>query len=203
MNEGTIAEIRGFAGTFCPMYWAYCWGQLLPIQQYTPLFALIGTIYGGDGHTTFQLPDLRGRIPVGAGQTPGMSMYWNVGTAYGTETTALQINHMPYHSHVATTTGMTVTGTATGTVTPRCYGDAGGVDTPVGSVMGTGPGIYAAAGDADANMAPIDASLTINGAVAGNVTIGNTGNSQAVTNIQPSLAIAWIICTYGNFPYRD
>ena len=172
--EGTIGEIRGFAGTFCPMDWAYCQGQLLSVQQYTPLFAIIGTTYGGNGSTNFQLPDLRGRIPVGAGQGTGLSIYWNQGSTAGTEITNIQVPNMPYHTHLTTTTGMTVTGTATGSLTPRCYNDAGGVDTPSGSVMGSGSGIYAASGDADANMAPINASLTINGSVAGNVSIGFT-----------------------------
>jgi microcystin-dependent protein len=201
--EGTIGEIRGFAGTFCPANWAYCWGQTMPIQTFTPLFAVIGITYGGNGTTNFLLPDLRGRIPVGAGQGAGLSIAWTQGLAAGVESSSIQVPNMPSHSHVATTTGMTVTGTATGTVTPRCYGDAGGVDTPAGSVMGSGSGIYAAAGDADANMAPINASLNINGSVGGNVSIGYTGNSQPISNIQPSLAIAWIICLQGNFPFRD
>jgi microcystin-dependent protein len=175
----------------------------MPIQTFTPLFAVIGITYGGNGTTNFLLPDLRGRIPVGAGQGAGLSIAWTQGLAAGVESSSIQVPNMPSHSHVATTTGMTVTGTATGTVTPRCYGDAGGVDTPAGSVMGSGSGIYAAAGDADANMAPINASLNINGSVGGNVSIGYTGNSQPISNIQPSLAIAWIICLQGNFPFRD
>lgn len=201
--DGTIGEIRGFAGTFCPAYWSYCWGQELSIYGYTSLFAIIGTIYGGNGTTNFQLPDLRGRVPVGAGLGAGLSKVWPIGLNDGLESSSILVANMPSHNHVAATTGMTVTGTATGTVTPRCYGDAGGVDSPAGSVMGSGSGIYAASGDADANMAPINASLNINGSVSGNVTIGYAGNSQPISAIQPSLAIAWIICLVGLYPTRD
>jgi len=202
MDEGTIGEIRGFAGMFCPSMWADCDGRSLPIVQNQALYSIISNIYGGTS-STFQLPDLRGRVPVGITQGPGLSEYWNLGEKGGTESNILTVQSMPSHSHVAITSSMAVTGTATGTVTPKCYGDAGGVDTPVNSVMGTGPGIYAAAGDADANMAPINASLTLNGTVAGNVTIQSAGASQAVSNLQPSLAIRWIICLQGYYPMRD
>lgn len=202
MNEGTIGEIRGFAGTFCPQYWADCDGRTLQITPNQALFSIIGTVYGGNS-TTFLLPDLRGRVPIGIGQGLGMSEYWNLGEKGGTEMNTLTIQNMPSHNHSAITNSMSVNGTATGTITPRCYGDAGGVDSPTGSVMGSGSGIYAAAGDADANMAPINASLTLNGTVTGNVTIQNTGGSQPVSNIQPSLAIRWIICLQGYYPTRD
>jgi len=201
--EGYLGEIRGFAGTFNPSNWMYCQGQTLPIAQYNALFALIGVTYGGNGSTNFQLPDLRGRVPMGIGQGIGLSTNWQLGQMAGAESTQLNINQLPIHTHTAVTSSMTVAGTATGTITPKCYGDAGGVDTPVASVMGTGPGIYAAAGDADANMAPIQASLQLNGTVSGNITVSNTGGSQPFNNIQPSLAINWIICVNGMWPSRD
>jgi microcystin-dependent protein len=200
--DGYLSEIRGFAGTFNPQNWMLCQGQLLNISQYSALYSLLGTTYGGNGSTNFQLPDLRGRVPMGCGQGTGLTNRPQ-GTYLGTEYTQLTINNLPVHSHVTTTSPMSVVGTATGTITPRCYGDAGGVDSPAGSVMGSGSGIYAAAGDADANMAPINASLTLNGTVAGNITVGNTGGSQPMLNIQPSLAINWIICVNGLFPMRS
>jgi microcystin-dependent protein len=88
-----IGEIRLFAGTFAPRGYALCFGQLLPISQYTALFALIGTTYGGDGQTTFALPDLRGRVPVHQG--PSVVM----GQTYGTETVTLSSSQIPLHSH--------------------------------------------------------------------------------------------------------
>lgn len=201
--DGTIGEIRGFAGTFCPAYWMYCWGQELSIQQYTPLYAVIGTTYGGNGYQTFKLPDFRGRIPVGQGIGPGLSVNWNPGMTYGSETNVLQAGNLTSHSHTATTGTMSVTGTASGTISPACYGDTGGANTPAANVPGNASGRYANAADADAVMAPVSASLALNGTVAGNVTSGFTGNSQPVNNIQPSLAIPWLICIYGNFPTRD
>lgn len=203
MDEGTIGEIRGFAGTFNPNYWAFCEGQTLQISQNQALFSIIGTNYGGNGQTTFMLPDLRGRVPVGAGQGLNLGEFWNLGEKGGTENTTLTITNMPSHNHVATTSSLGVTGTATGTVTPRCLNDAGGVNTPAGNVMGTATGAYAAVGDADSDMAPITANLTLNGSVSGTVSIGSTGNSQPVTNIQPTLAIHWIICMMGYYPQRD
>jgi microcystin-dependent protein len=201
--EGTIGEIRGFAGNFNPMYWALCQGQTLQISQYQALFTIIGTYYGGNGQTTFMLPDLRGRILVGAGQGTGLSKVWNLGDTGGTESTVLTIANMPTHNHPATTTSMTVTGTATGNITPRCYSDTGDKTSAVGNNHASVTGGYVAPGDSDTNMAPISASLTLNGTVAGTVTIGNTGSAQSVSNIQPSLAINWIICLLGIYPSRD
>lgn len=201
--DGYIGEIRGFAGTFNPMNWAICQGQTLSINQYTALFSIIGVTYGGNGTTNFMLPDLRGRVPVSAGLGTGLTKNWGLGEYYGTETTQLTIANLPVHTHAATTSSMSVTGTATGSISPRCLNDAGGVNTPAGNVMGTATGAYAAAGDADSDMASITANLTLNGSVSGSVTVGNTGGSQAFINIQPVLAINWIICLNGMFPTRD
>jgi len=84
MYEGTIGEIRMFAGTFAPQDWMLCAGQLLPIEQYTALYSVIGVNYGGNGMNNFALPDLRGRVPVGAGQGIGLTPI-NVGQFIGTE----------------------------------------------------------------------------------------------------------------------
>jgi microcystin-dependent protein len=93
-----VGEIRLFAGNFAPRGWAFCQGQLLPISQNTALFSLLGTTYGGDGRSTFALPDLRGRVPVGFGQGPGLSNY-NLGQKSGTETVTLNISQLPAHMH--------------------------------------------------------------------------------------------------------
>jgi microcystin-dependent protein len=91
--EGTLAEIRMFAGNFAPRGWFFCQGQLLPIAQWTAVFALLGTTYGGNGQTTFGLPDFRGRIALGTGQGPGLT---NVvlGEMAGTQNTTLTTNNM-------------------------------------------------------------------------------------------------------------
>jgi microcystin-dependent protein len=100
MSNPFIGEIRMFGGNFAPRGWAFCNGQLLAIAQNDALFALIGTTYGGDGQTTFALPDLRGRIPVHAGQGPGLSSY-QLGQQAGTETVTLTQQQMPAHTHTA------------------------------------------------------------------------------------------------------
>jgi len=98
MSEPFVGEIRMFAGTFAPRGWALCDGQLLAISQNDALFSLLGTIYGGDGRTTFGLPDLRGRVPVHMGQGPGLSNY-GVGVKGGAENVTLIANQLPSHSH--------------------------------------------------------------------------------------------------------
>lgn len=98
MGTPFIGEIRMFGGNFAPRGFAFCNGQLLAIAQNDALFALIGTTYGGDGQTTFALPDLRGRIPVHAGQGPGLSSY-SLGESSGTEAVTLTVQQLPAHTH--------------------------------------------------------------------------------------------------------
>src|SRR6188768_4208877 len=98
--EGTIGEIRMFAGNFNPRSWAFCQNQLLAIAQNTALFSILGTTYGGNGQTTFALPDLRGRVPIHSGNSngPGLSTY-SLGQISGTETTTLLQTNLPSHNH--------------------------------------------------------------------------------------------------------
>ena len=98
MADPYIGEIRMFAGNFAPLGWAFCNGALLPIAQYEALFSLLGTTYGGDGQTTFALPDLRGRGPIHAGQGPGLTNHPQ-GEQGGTETVTLTVAQMPAHTH--------------------------------------------------------------------------------------------------------
>src|SRR5215213_8842465 len=181
--EGTIGEIRMFAGTFAPRNWAFCAGQLMSISQNTALFSILGTTYGGNGQTTFALPDLRSRVPVGSGQGPGLSNI-SLGEVSGTETVTLLTTQMPAHTHTATAT-------VTGTITPKCLDDAGLGDAP-GSAYPAGATtagkIYtSAAQQPDANMgsSPISATAT--------VTIGPAGNSQPVPIRNPYLGMNYII----------
>lgn len=98
MADPFLAQITIFAGNFAPRGWAFCDGQLLPIAQYTAVFSLIGTTFGGDGRTTFGLPDLRGRVPIHPGSGPGLSTYrW--GQKGGQETEVLTVAQLPSHSH--------------------------------------------------------------------------------------------------------
>jgi microcystin-dependent protein len=98
MADPFVAEIRIFPFNFAPKGWAFCDGQLLPLSQNTALFSLLGTTYGGDGKSTFALPDLQGRAPMHPGQGPGLSLH-DLGETGGSETVALLQSEMPLHAH--------------------------------------------------------------------------------------------------------
>jgi microcystin-dependent protein len=173
-----IGEIRMFGGNYAPLGWAFCSGQLLSIAEYETLFILIGTIYGGDGQSNFALPDLRGRAPVCPGNGPGLPVYV-LGDKGGTESTTLTSNNIPH--------GHTITGTAAIYVS----GEDGRQVSPLNNFPAVnGDHIY---------------STTTNGqmaAAAVNLTTGNAGNASPVpvNNLQPYLAISYIICLEGIFP---
>lgn len=164
-----------FAGNFAPVGWLLCQGQTVLISDYETLFNLIGTTYGGNGVTTFALPDLRGRAPINSGQGPGLSSYV-LGQALGVEQVTLTANQMPAHNHVVycNSAGSTQAGTAT-------------LSTPALNYPGTessGAGIYEASPNNVMNA----------GMVA------NVGNSQPHENMQPYLAINFIIAWTGIYP---
>ena len=123
MSEPFVGEIRMFAGNFAPRGWAFCDGQLLTVSQNDALFSLLGTIYGGDGRTTFGLPDMRGRIPVHAGHGPGLSER-RLGAKAGAEKVTLTVNQLPSHTH-----------------TPRFDAAAGSESDPAGKVPGASPNV--------------------------------------------------------------
>lgn len=135
MSEPFVGEIRMFAGNFAPRSWAFCDGQLLAISQNDALFSLLGTTYGGDGRTTFGLPDLRGRLPIHAGDGPGLSPR-GLGSKSGSENVTLTLNQLPSHTHgpiQASTNAATEENPAnnvTGQPVERIYGN----DTPLGDM---------------------------------------------------------------------
>src|SRR5271165_6538368 len=98
MSNPFVAEIRIFCGNFAPVGWAFCNGQILPISQNTALFSLLGTTYGGDGRSTFALPNLAGCAPVHVGQGPGLSQYF-LGETGGSSTVSLLSTEVPQHAH--------------------------------------------------------------------------------------------------------
>jgi len=135
VSDQYLGEIRLFGFTFPPVGWADCNGQLLPITQNQPLFSLLGTTYGGDGQSTFALPDLRGRVPIHVGQGPGLSSYTQGGVA-GTESVQLTSDQMPQHEHFQpASSGIETTNRATNAVPAE-------------------GGIYAASSRADTTLAP-------------------------------------------------
>ena len=180
--EGTIAEIRMFAGNFAPSNWAFCQSQILLIFQNTALFSLLGTTYGGNGQTTFALPDFRGRIPVGAGQGPGLSPY-SLGQLSGSETNTIANTNFPAHSHPFS-----------GSVTMPGNAAAGNADTPANSYPAvlTGTNMY---------------STVNNGSGLGNMQLAlvaaPAGAASPVNNIQPVMGMNYVICMFGVFPSRN
>lgn len=183
--EGTIGEVRMFAGNFAPRSWAFCDGQLLPISQNTALFSIIGTIYGGDGRTTFALPDLRGRVPIGPGNGPGLSSY-REGQKGGAENNTLNVTQIPSHTHNAEFKVSSVDSTISVATSGASIG------TP-GAVSGR-----AFEGTLGFNTSTPDVPLNQQ-----SITIGNTGGNQSVNNMQPWLSCYYIICLQGVFPSRS
>lgn len=198
--EGTMAEIRLFSGDFAPKSWALCAGQSLAISTNQALFALLGTTYGGNGMTTFNLPDLRGRTVIGQGAGPGLSPR-TLGEVIGVPTATLTLTQLPTHVHTAQVTA----GAANGSATLYGVNAGGGSATPGGNYLaednGAGATSYASSGTPVA-MNERSAAITDVHAVT-TVSIGTIGGSQPHTNMQPSLALNYIICTAGIFPSRN
>jgi microcystin-dependent protein len=178
--EGTLAEIRMFAGTFAPRGWMLCNGQLLAISQWTAVFALVGTTYGGNGQTTFALPDFRSRMALGTGSGPGLPNI-NLGEVSGTESVTLLSTNLPAHTHIATMS-----------VVPKAAADGAlGSDA---TNRRPGPGVfYSGSADDLVNMAPIPV----------NFTTGISGSNQPVNIRCPYLGINHIMCVEGIFPSRN
>jgi microcystin-dependent protein len=162
-----------FAGNFAPRSWAYCQGQLMSIAQNTALFSLIGTTYGGDGQTTFGLPDLRGRAAVGMGQGPGLSSY-DLGEVTGTESVTLSAGQMASHAHPFNV---------------PANGSDSGVAKPGNAFLGK----------SDQNIY----SATADGTLMGPANTGLAGGNQPTGIVQPLLCLNFIICIEGIYPSRN
>jgi microcystin-dependent protein len=174
-----IGQIIMFGGNFAPRGWAFCSGQLLPIAQNTALFSILGTIYGGDGRTTFALPELRGRAAIHAGNGPGLTSR-ALGQRGGSETNTLTTNNLPSHNHNPQL---------------RAESAAGSSGNPTNNLLGvvvTGADIYAPPVPA------AEVNMSGDGIVSSNV-----GNNTAVNNMQPYLAVNYIIALVGTFPSRN
>lgn len=183
MAEPFLGMIQPFGFNFAPQGWATCSGQILSIAQNTALFSLLGTTYGGDGVTTFALPDLRGRVAVGQGQGPGLTAYV-MGEETGTESTTLTQNQMPQHTHplMATTTAATTTNPANTLILAAPNGE----DANLGAVTVK---MYA----------PPDA----NAVQLAQQSVGIAGGSQPFSILQPLLCINYSIALQGIFPSRN
>jgi len=178
--EPFIGQIIMFGGNFAPRGWALCDGALLAISSNSALFSILGTTYGGDGRTSFALPDLRGRVAIHAGNGPGLSNR-NLGQKGGAENHTMSVNEMPSHNHTGTLRAEGVAGTS-GNPTDQLL-----------SIVNTGDTkIYAAA----------DPASEIN-MHADSIVVGNNGGGQSFGIEQPYLAVNYIIALQGIFPSRN
>src|SRR5262245_33944838 len=170
-NEPLLAGIFLFGGNFAPRGYMLCQGQILSIAQNTALFSLLGTSFGGNGQTTFALPDLRGRAPIGLGQGPGLQNY-SIGQQAGTETATIAIAQMPAHTHTPTIGTLRIAAAST-------PGNKQSPDNAVFAAEAVGVTATYSTANPDINMAP--------GALTGAPGLSATGSGQPVSVMQPYL----------------
>jgi microcystin-dependent protein len=176
MTDPFLAEIRMFSGNFAPIGWALCNGQLMPISQNTALFSLLGTTYGGDGRTTFGLPNLMGTAPMQQGQGAGLSTR-SLGETGGEANVTLLTSEMPAHTHQV-----------------NAVDASGDVTTPNNALWAS-----AMLGRIGTNMY----SNTAPNQMMNAATIGITGSGQPHNNLPPYLCVSFIIALQGVFPQRQ
>lgn len=173
MSSPYIGEIRMFGGNFAPAGWALCDGQTLAIAENDSLFTLIGTTYGGDGQATFNLPDLRSRVPVHQGTLAGTGSTYDLGQNGGEENVTLTVNQIPAHVHPA-----------------WCNSASASSPSPAGGVWAAGNVVaFTPGANANANMNPGVAGIA--------------GGSQPHDNMVPFLTINFIISLFGVFPSQN
>lgn len=172
MSEPFVGEIRMFAGNFAPRGWAFCDGQLLSVSENDALYSLFGTIYGGDGRTTFGLPDLRGRIPLHQGTGPGLS-HRRLGSMGGAEQVTVTINQLASHSH----------GFRGSTASAAADAPGGGFIADTGGALN-----YLANADPIGDFA--------------RSMVGSAGGNRSHTNLMPTLCVNFIVALFGIYPSR-
>lgn len=170
MSQPYVGEIRMFGGNFAPAGWAFCDGSIVSIAENEVLFQLIGTTYGGDGQSTFALPDLRGRLPIHQGTGPGQPPYV-IGESGGAETVTLTVQQIPAHNHPA-----------------GCSSNPGNNSSPLNAVPAVNTTSLAYV-NAAAPLGNMNASM-----------LQPTGGNQPHDNMQPFLCIGFIISLFGIFP---
>ena len=184
--EPFVGQIMLFAGTFAPVGWVICDGRLISIQDNPTLYSIIGTYYGGDGRTTFGVPDLRSRVPVGAGHAPGLN-YYPLGIIAGCENVPLSESQLPVHTHGAT---LQATGQIMSDTNP------GEDDSPAGNSLAKASTDFYSA---ETPTTPMHASSV---AITGTVTVEHSGSGSGHLNVQPCQAINYCIALQGIYPPR-
>lgn len=182
MSEPFIGEIRTFGFNFPPRGWALCDGQLLPISSNTALFSLLGTIYGGDGRTTFALPDLRSRMAMHQGRGAGLSDR-RIGSRSGSETDIITVNEMPSHTHNISTVA-------------KANGSPGNANTAVNNAWSNDAGRASATYSSNAPTADMHPDAIT-------ATAATSGGGQATNNMPPYLVVSYCIALQGIFPSRS
>jgi microcystin-dependent protein len=178
--EGVIGYTTMFAGNFAPKNWAFCQGQIVNIASNTALFSILGTVYGGNGTTTFGLPNVSGRRIIGAGNGPGLQPY-DLGEMGGASSATLNITQMPAHVHPVTVVAQM-----------HCLADSATTANPAGANYANAS-VNAYSSAPDTTMAPIRANVTMN----------PSGSNQPFSIEPPVLGINYIICMYGVYPARN
>ena len=177
--EPFVGQITLFPFFFAPKGWALCEGQLLPISQYTALFSLLGTYYGGNGVSNFGLPDLRGRVPIGQGQAPGLTNY-TLGSVQGAEAVTLLASQSPSHSHpFPAVAAQATTNAPSGALPAQAHGSGRGA-FPVNTYAALQTAVHLASGQ-----------------------VGPAGGGQPHNNLQPYLTLNWCIALQGIYPPRS
>jgi microcystin-dependent protein len=180
--EGVIGYVTLFAGNFTPRNWGFCNGQTINIASNTALFSILGTTYGGNGTTTFALPDLKGRTVVGVGQGPGLSDY-DLGQVGGSESVTLTVSQMPAHTHNLQYSSVLPAGL--GATTEAASGS--------NTFATQAEGLAAYSSPANTALKPY----------SGIVTMQNSGIGFPISTMDPFLALNYVICMFGVFPSRN
>ena len=176
MAEPFMGEIRMFGGNYAPRGWALCDGQLMGTGQNDALFSLLGTVYGGDGRTTFGLPDLRGRIPIHQGQGPGLPNY-KLGHKAGAEKVKLSADEVPSHNHDL--------------VASNQLGNAQSPTNHTMARLAGGSGYKTAS------------TVTLRPTMAGDAIAAHVGGGKSHNNMMPYLCVNFIIALFGIYPSRN
>lgn len=205
-SQPYLGGMCAFGGNFAIRSWAKAEGQLLAISSNSALFSLLGTTYGGDGRTTFGLPDLRGRSPIGQGRGPGLNDY-RLGQRGGGETHILNVAQLPTHNHSATTTTANVVDTSATTIALRALASNSTTNSPTNAVLANSPNrenIYNnGVPNVDMSADAIELNLSIDVNSTSSTVVNNNGSSQAFNIRGPYLAITWLIALQGVFPSRS
>ncbi|WP_019636984.1 phage tail protein [Paenibacillus fonticola] len=180
MADAYTGEIRIFAGDFPPRGWALCNGQLLPIAQNTALYSVLGVQYGGDGKTTFALPNLTGAVPMHQGQGQGLTSR-KVGQRVGSETVTLTESQIPAHTHI-----------------PQAVNAPGSANTAGSNIWAQSPREGRPGQQTQLPLYDSDSTTNMNPTA-----LSPTGSSQPHNNMQPFLALNFIICLNGEYPSKD